>query len=292
MQGIRITTLMAAMIGLSLTAATTQAWLYEDGTFETPISSLNDGSGWEGVGVSVEDWANGAPGTGGNFGYAATDDDQFGMVFRGFTDASGEFYHDVPVEPARQYDFHIQSHTAVEFYNQVVTAGGTVAIVFSWYDGDPTGSGALVGAVSNNITSSIIDGGGDGGFPPGPTQASKWQDWDYMLTAPTGAAYLRSTVQWTASAVVTNGDEVIRWDNAQLTTPLDPLNETQPTLPVLELAFQTQPTVAHTVESTADITDGMGWMGVAPPVDGNDATQRVYVIPSAPVELYRVDNKR
>jgi len=296
MQTHRMTTFGAVLAALALVATTGQAFLFDDGTFETPIASFEDGQGWEAFGtpdafaaIGREDWANGAPGTGGNFGYAASGDGQFGLVFKAFSGSAGGFYHDVPVEPGRQYTFHIQSHTATVFFNQVVASGsGTVAIVFGWYDGDPTGGGALLGAVSNNITSSLTNGGGDSGFPPGPTQASRWQNWDYSgLTAPAGSEYLRATVQWTGPGTFSGGDETVRWDNAQLTTSLNPVNEVTGTDSVMQLTYNTQDTVNYAIEATADLDLGFGVTGF-PQVSGDGSTQQVSFLPATDVAAVRL----
>jgi hypothetical protein len=268
-----------------LSIVSSHAFLFDDGTFETPIPSLEDGNGWEAFGtpdlgsaISREDWANGAPGTGGETGYAASGDGQYGMVFRGFSGSAGGFYHDVPVVPGQQYDFHIQSHAATEFYFQVVVGEpnpGTVSIVFEWYDGDPASGGTLVLGEVNDITDSITEGGSDAEDPIGPSIADRWQDWDYNLTAPAGSAHLRVIVQWTAAGVVTGGDEAMRWDNAELTTALDPLNDMVESQSSLRLSVDTQEGVSYTVETSPDLAGGFSDAGLAP-IMGNGATQELF----------------
>lgn len=294
----KVNTMMmgAVLTACALSAGTAPGVLFEDGTFETPIPSFEDGRGWEAYGtpnafdaVGYEDWANGAPGTGGAFGYADGSDGQFGLVFKGYSGSAGGFYHDVPVEPGRQYDFHIQSHTASTFYDEVVASGsGTVSIVFAWYDGDPTGSGALLDTHSNDITSAITDGGDDSEFPVGPARASRWQDWDYMLTAPAGATHLRATIQWSAPSTFGGGDETMRWDNAELTTALDPLNEAESRTPALRLGYNTQSEITYRVESAPDFDAGFADAGLAP-VIGDGTPQDVFILPDANVNTFRLN---
>ncbi|HAV61672.1 MAG TPA: hypothetical protein DCY13_04815 [Verrucomicrobiales bacterium] len=288
------TALNVAIAIAAMTAAPGRAVLFDNGTFENSNFSPADGRGWEGEGVSIEDWANGAPGTGGTQGYAGVGDNLLGMVFRAFSESTGGFYQDVRVASGSQYDFHIQSHTAVNFYNQVAVGGaGTVSIVFAWYDGDPDAGGAMIGEIENDITSSLTNGGSDGETPAGPTRSDRWQDWDYSITAPAGAAYLRTSILWTASANVTGGDEVIRWDNAELTTPLDPLNESQAQDDVLELSFPTQATVFHSVEFAPELSIPVSWSPAGlPPLAGDNTTRSVRVVPDAGQKFFRIKNEK
>lgn len=298
MQANRIPTLAAMMAALALTATTGQAFLFDDGTFESGRPDFEDGSGWEAFGtpdtfaaVGYEDWANGAPGIpGALFPYADGSDGQFGLTFAAYRASAGGFYHDVPVEPSRQYDFHIQSHAGHEFYTQVTGPGGSgqVSIVFSWYDGDPTGGGALITAVTNDITGTISNGGKDTDFPIGPTHVPNWQDWDYTgLTPPPTAAYLRTLIQWTAPSSVTNGNETMRWDNAELTTSLDPVNEIVETSPVMQLTYNTQSSVTYAIEATADLDLGFG-VTEFPEIFGDDTTQQVSFLPQTDIAAFRL----
>ncbi|MEM1083083.1 MAG: hypothetical protein AAGI48_03105 [Verrucomicrobiota bacterium] len=274
--------IVAALVATACSLTTAHAFLLEDGSFETPIASFDDLQGWEAYGtpdipsaISREDWANGRPGDGGGL-FAQEGDGQFGLAFRAFSASTGGFFHDVPVEPGRSYDFTIQSHCASSFYNQVVDSGtGSVEIVFDWYDGDPNNGGVLVSSDLNDLTSSITDGGSDGNLPPGPSQSSNWQDWSFSQTAPAGSAYLRLTIQWIATANVTGGDEAMRWDNAELTTTLDPLNESVATGTAPRLSFDSQEAVTYTVESSPDLSSGFADAGEAPIMGTGGPIQRV-----------------
>ena len=248
-----LTVIWAASLGAA------QGYLLEKSFFDELWIDWSDGVGWEsfsftngGSAVGQHDWASGAPGVDGFYG--AVDDENYGLVFQAWDSQGGGFYQDVPVVPGAPYTFKIQSHVSCNApggSNYPTTS--VFNIDFEWYDGHPEEGGTFVYTNANVIVP--MDGGCDGDFPPGYAEPFNWEWWDVTHSAPSNAAYLRVVVRWDGHGTNATGgtSEAVRWDNAFLTTDLDPLNQSlDPMDELYALSFSTQSSLTDSIQSSVD----------------------------------------
>ncbi len=101
---------------------------------------------------------------------------------------------------------------------------------------------------------------------------------------------MRTIVQWTANMIATNGDEWVRWDNAVLTTSLEPLNsDTNSAGRVFAVDFPTQSNVIHQLERNTDLANS-DWQDVPVPSYPGDGTTQSYFSVFEDFEAVRVSN--
>ena len=276
---------VACCVGI-IPAVESPGFLLKNGNFDEPID-FEGGDTWKRFdssgAVGQHDAANGAPG---NPAYSQTGDGNFGLAFQTGQVESGGFYQDVPVEAGRSYDFSIQSHHGC---NSFGTNGTHVSeLVFNWYDGVPDAGGAVISSSTHSVAPGS-PGGCDDGFPNAEIDFD-WSNWSFSgNVAPAGAAYLRLVLYWNNGGTSADGSNWIRWDNAVLTTAVDPFTPTVGAAQGLSVTYNTQSGLTYVVESAPDLLSGFGDAGL-PLVVGDDATQQVTVLPTEPNNAYRLES--